>query len=177
MITYVIEHRVRAFLQRNTGRPEYAALVGCAAFAATVSMSIPFASLLVLAVLLRSDRWARIAFFSSVGSALGGVLLYLAFRHLGWEQFEEAYPQLIAAPAWRESVQWMGEYGARALLVISALPLPSTPAIAVAALGRLNALEVFVALWLGKWLKYCVYAWVVSRFPDRFLRLAKSVMQ
>ena len=171
MIGYLVERRIRAFLERNTGRREYPVLVGCAACAATLSMSFPFASLLVPAVLLRRERWAAIAFFSGVGSALGGILLYFAFRHLGWAQFEAAYPELVGSAAWLQSARWMERYGSRALLLIAALPLPSTPAIAIGALGRLDLLEVFCALCLGKWLKYCVYASIVSRFPQRFLRL------
>ena len=171
MISYLLERRIRAFLERNTGRREYPVLVGCAACAATLSMSFPFASLLVPAVLLRRQRWAAIAFFSGVGSALGGLLLYLAFRHLGWAQFEALHPEMVGSAAWLQSTRWMESYGSRALLLIAALPLPSTPAIAIAALGKLDLPEVFCALWLGKWLKYCAYAGLVSRFPQRFLRL------
>lgn len=177
MISYFIERRIKAFLRRNTARRQYPVLVGCAALAATLSMSLPFASLLVPAVLLRRDRWARIAFFAGAGSALGGALLYLLFHHLGWARFEAVYPALVAAPVWHDSARGLGLYGTRALLVIAASPLPSTPAIAIAALGTLELPEVFADLWLGKSLNYLLYAWLVSRFPDYFSTLARRTLK
>ena len=39
-----------------------------------------------------------------------------------------------------------------------------------AAISRLPIGEVVLALWIGKLAKYLVYAWLASRFPERFLQ-------
>ena len=69
---------------------------------------------------------------------------------------------------------WVTRYGAWALFLIAATPLPQTPAIAFAAITRLPVLEVLVALFAGKLLKYSIYAWLVARFPDHFVRYLRS---
>lgn len=177
MISYVIEQRVRSLLQATAGNPGFPALVGAIACALTVSMSMPFASVLVPAVLLSPLRWRRIALYSAFGSACGAALLFEVFHHLGWQLILERFPGIVASSAWGDSVRWVTRYGTLALAVISALPLPTTPAIVLAAVTDLYLPEVTAALFAGKLVKYLVYAGVVSRFPLRFLALRDAPRQ
>jgi membrane protein YqaA with SNARE-associated domain len=154
---------------RFAGHPAYPAVVCAAAFGATLSMTLPFATVLVVAVLAAPKRWPAVAVWSSVGTALGGLVLYLAFHHLGWAQFAERYPEIAASRAWLQASAWLSEWGLYALFAIAALPLPQTPAVAFAALARLSPLGVFAALFVGKLAKYGLYAWGTSRFPSWFL--------
>jgi hypothetical protein len=50
----------------------YPLMVGINALVMTVSMTIPFASILISAVLLRRDQSKEIVVVSSLGSATGG---------------------------------------------------------------------------------------------------------
>ena len=43
-------------------------------------------------------------------------------------------------------------------------------------ISRLPVAEVIAALWVGKWLKYSIYAWTFSAFPGRILVKIKSRM-
>lgn len=168
MIFYVTEARIRAVLERAVSHHHYPLIVGGIAFALTVSMMVPFASVLIPAVLLCRKRWKLIAILSSAGSALGGLTLYLIFHHLGWNQIIASYPDLAQSKGWADATRWLSVYGTPALLVISASPLPQTPALIFTAIYRLPVIEVFFALFIGKLLKYGVYAWLASRFPARF---------
>jgi membrane protein YqaA with SNARE-associated domain len=174
MITFALEQRVRAALERATGSRRYPLVVGVAAFILTVSMSVPFASALVVAVLLRRERWRAITLCSALGASLGGLLLYLVFHHLGWNQLVAWYPDIAASRSWRDATTWVARYGAWALFLIAATPLPLTPAVAFSAITRLPVLEVLVALFAGKLVKYGVYAWLVARFPEHFTRYLRS---
>jgi len=174
MITFTLEQRVRAALERATGSRRYPLVVGIVAFVLTLSMSVPFASALVFAVLLRRERWRAITLCSALGASMGGLLLYLVFHHLGWNQLVAWYPDIAATRSWRDATAWVTNYGAWALLVIAASPLPQTPALAFAAITRLPVLEVLVALFTGKLVKYGVYAWLVARFPGHFARYLRS---
>jgi membrane protein YqaA with SNARE-associated domain len=138
--------------------------------AATLSMSVPFATLLVASVLVAPRRWGAIAVWASLGAALGAALLYLAFHHLGWARLFAAYPDVVRSSAWADATRWLSVYGVTALLVIAATPLPLTPALMFAGISRLPIAEVVLALWIGKLAKYLVYAWLASRFPERALR-------
>lgn len=169
MLRINLESRLLQTLTRHADTRGFPLMVGGIAFAATLSMTIPFASVLVASVLLAPGRWHSIASWSSVGAAAGAIVLYLVFHHLGWTRVFDAYPDLIRSPAWADATRWLTQYGVGSLFVISALPVPLTPALALAAISRLPVVEVVAALWAGKWLKYMAYAWLASRSPERLL--------
>jgi hypothetical protein len=65
---------MRIDLRRAIPRPlGYLLVVGVVALMLTVSMTVPFASILIVAVLLRRDQWKEIVVVSSLGSATGAV--------------------------------------------------------------------------------------------------------
>jgi membrane protein YqaA with SNARE-associated domain len=166
----VIETTMRVNLRRAVSARAYPFVVGVVGLILTVSM-LPFASILIGAILLRRDRWREIVLLSSLGSATGGMILYLTVHHLGWNQITAAYPDLMQSKAWSDATRWVSAYGTWALLGIAATPLPQTPALIFIAMLRLPVLEVFVALVLGKLLKYGIYGFLAAKFPDWFRHL------
>jgi membrane protein YqaA with SNARE-associated domain len=166
----VVETAMRVKLQRAVSARAYPFVVGLVGLILTVSM-VPFASILIGAILLDRGRWREIVFLSSLGSATGGVVLYLTFHHLGWNQITAAYPDLMQSKAWADATRWVSAYGTWALFGIAATPLPQTPALVFTAVLRLPVLEVFAALLFGKLLKYSAYGFLAARFPDWFQSL------
>lgn len=160
---------MRTLLRRADSRA-FPVVIGAVALAATLSMSVPFATLLVAAVLMAPRRWGAIAVGASLGAALGAAVLYLVFHHLGWARLFAAYPDVVRSSAWGDATRWLSAYGVTALLVIAATPLPLTPALMFAGISSLPIAEVVFALWIGKLAKYLVYAWMASRFPERALQ-------
>lgn len=167
MLVHILQRKLRYILRQTSQSPWHALLVGLMALGATLSMSIPFAPILVFAVLLQPKRWLWLVITASLGSALGGVGLYVLFHHLGWQQLLAKYPELVHGRSWQEANHWLGHYGARALCIISATPLPDTPALAYAAMAHLPKQAIFGALWLGKFIKYSLYAGTAVYFPER----------
>ena len=166
--------RAWAALQRVVSNRTYPFAVGGIAFLFTISMTIPFASILIGAILVRRDRWIAIVLLASLGSSTGGVLLYLVFHHFGWDQITALYPTLADSQAWSDATKWVSAYGTWALLVFAASPFPQTPALIFTAVTQLPVLDVYLALLVGKFLKYAIYGWLAARFPSlaiRFLRL------
>ena len=170
MLSATLETGLIRTLTRRADHPAFPLIVAAVALAATLSMTVPFASLLVGAVLMAPRRWMPIAMWSSVGAALGGGMLYLAFHHLGWARLFDAYPDVVRSTAWVDATRWLTNFGVASLLLIAALPLPLTPALMFAAVSRLPMAEVLLALWLGKLLKYTIYAWLTATFPSWALR-------
>jgi membrane protein YqaA with SNARE-associated domain len=164
-----LEYRLVRALVRRADTRAFPMVVASVAAAATLSMSVPFAGLLVATVLMAPRRWVAIALWSSLGAALGGSILYLVFHHLGWARLFAAYPDVVRSVAWQDATRWLSTYGVASLLVIAALPLPLTPALMFAAISRLPVAEVILALWLGKLAKYLVYAWLASAFPSHWI--------
>ncbi len=163
----VLESGLMRTLLRRADSRAFPVVVGAVALAATLSMSVPFATLLVAAVLMARRRWVSIAVWASLGAALGATLLYMVFHHLGWARLFAAYPDVVRSSAWGDATGWLSVYGVMALLMIAATPLPLTPALMFAGISRLPIAEVVLALWIGKVTKYLLYAWLASRFPER----------
>ncbi|MBH9552269.1 VTT domain-containing protein [Inhella gelatinilytica] len=172
MLNSSLETRLLQALLRQADAPRFPLTVAGVALAATLSMSVPFASLLVAAVLMAPRRWWAIAGGASLGAALGAALLYWAFHHMGWDALAQRYPDLMRSAAWVDATRWLSDWGVWALLAIAALPLPLTPALAFAALTNLPMAAVVAALWLGKLVKYSVYAGAAAHFPQRWLTRA-----
>lgn len=170
MLRLDLETRLIAALTRQADRAGFVWVVAGVAAAATLSMTVPFASMLITAVLIAPRRWIWIALASSVGAALGAALLYVVFHHLGWARLFELYPDVVRSAAWSDATRWLTRYGTVSLLLIAALPLPLTPALMFAAIHPLPVVHVLLALWAGKLAKYLVYAWLAWVFPARVLR-------
>lgn len=170
MLRQTLEGGLLRALTRRADSRAFPLVVGAVALASTLSMSVPFAGLLVGSVLLAHRRWLAIAVASSLGAAIGAALLYLVFHHLGWNRFFESYPEIVSSAAWRDATTWLTDHGVASLLVIAALPLPLTPALIFAAISRLPVAEVIFALWAGKLAKYLIYSWLASHFPQQLLR-------
>jgi membrane protein YqaA with SNARE-associated domain len=165
-----IVRKMGALADKGAGGLVYCAFVGSTAFALTMSMTVPFGGILAVAVLLAPRRWRAIAAWSSLGSSLGALMLYLGFHHLGWSQFIQAYPDIAQSRAWRDATRWVSQYGTYAVFVFAALPVPQTPALIFAGIERLPVAEIWLAVLLGKLIKYSVYAGIVAFFPARFSR-------
>jgi membrane protein YqaA with SNARE-associated domain len=154
-------------LLRRADRPAFPAVVGAVAVAATVSMSVPFSTLLVAAVLMARRRWIAIAVPGpSLGAALGAALLYLVFHHLGWARLFDAYPDVVRSIRLERRHPLVVHLRRPGPACHRATPLPLTPALMFAGISRLPIAEVVLALWIGKLAKYLVYAWLASRFPN-----------
>jgi membrane protein YqaA with SNARE-associated domain len=164
----VVESTILVYLRSATFARAYPLMVGVVALIVTVSMTVPFASILIGAILLRREHWRAIVLLSSLGSATGGMVLYVIFHHWGWPQLAAAYPELLQSKAWSDATIWVSTYGTWALLAISATPLPQTPALIFTAVSRLPLWEVFVALLIGKLIKYGAYGFLAARFPSWF---------
>lgn len=165
---HVLETRIWLGMRERVSSRSYPVTVGVLALVITLTMTIPFSYILIGTILLRRDRWWQIVALSSLGSAIGGLVLYLIFHHLGWSRIAAAYPDLAQSQAWADATRWVSAYGIWALLAIAATPFPQTPALIFAAVSRLPLAEVFLALLLGKLLKYGAYGFLTAKFPSLF---------
>ena len=170
LILQAVARKLGSVVNRGTTGPAYPVLVGAIALGLTVSMSVPFGGVLAVAVLLAATRWRAIVLCSSLGSSIGALVIYLMFHHLGWSQFIAAYPEIAKSNAWRDAARWIEQYGSFALFAISALPLPQTPALIFAGIYRMPMPEVWLAIFLGKLIKYGIYGRIVYEFPERYAR-------
>ena len=173
-----ITHRAAEFLNRRAQSPWFPFVVGFSAFLSTITFTLPVELLVVISVLMSSNRWIGIAVFAAVGGSLGSLGIYLAFHHLGWNLLMEWYPDIATSKVWADATRWLSKYGSVAIFFLMALPLAAikTPALAFAGIYRMPIYEVLLAIGLGKLVKYTAYAFIASRFPNRFAHLYTAAL-
>lgn len=154
MVHATTQKMIRAILDRAERR-SFVPLVGSAAFASTLSMSVQVEWLVVVAALACRSRWVAIASVAALGSAIASLGLYLAFHHFGWNILLEGYPELAGSRAWVQATDWLSRHGLLALFGLMALPLPlpKLAMLAVAGIYRLPIPDVFIAI-VAKMIKY-----------------------
>ncbi|MFV3304145.1 hypothetical protein ACNFBT_02530 [Pseudomonas sp. NY15181] len=133
----------------------------------TLFAAYPITSVVIPAVLVAPARWRAIAFAAAVGSAVGALILVLFLHHMGWGSLYAYFPQLLQDANWQRVMAWTQDYGLLTLLLVSISPLPQTPALIVLSSVPHGYLGVLMAIFIGKLLKYMLFAWVGSRFPGR----------
>lgn len=147
---------------------------GLLAFAGTVTAAYPVTAVVVPAVLLVPKRWSTVALSCAIGSSVGATVLVEVSHHVGWTQLYEWLPHLAESDRWQEMNRWLQDYGVISLFLIAASPLPQTPALVFFGLSGHAVTPVFFAILLGKILKYGLFAWLASHFPERFERREES---
>lgn len=167
MRRYFLAH-LKHILWITAHRPWFPLLVLLMCVAASVSFAVPSSAVLIAAVMLRPQRWFLIAVMAMLGAALGGTFLAWTFHDQAWSYMQGRFPELSASPLWLKVEALVKEQGLPALALVSAAPLPQTPALVVCALSGLSLPGIFLALLAGKLFKFSLIAWVVAKFPERF---------
>lgn len=169
MYGHLLQHKIQELLNAEHGRA-YAIVVGIVAFSASLTMTVPFAGPLIVAVLAKPQKWKGTVIASAVGSALGATCLLVLFHHSAWGAFLHWHPHIATGASWIALDGWLEKYGILTLFVVMLLPLPDSPALLFFAMHEGNPLPVFAVTLLGKLLKYSFYAYSVRAFPQWFQR-------
>lgn len=151
-------HMLVSKLAPFANRRMFPILGGCLTLAATITMSLPSVPMICALVSLRPSRWRAIVFWSVLGSAIGAMLLVFAFAELSLPWLDAKMPELMNSSHWKHLSEMVARYGWLVLAGVAALPIPDTPAFVLAAMLGMPLGEVFIAVAIGKSLKYGVVA-------------------
>ncbi len=157
LLTWTDRPYVRAltgYLAPLADRYVFPALAGIIAFGATVTMSIPLVPVVSAMVALKPSRWIAIVVCAVLGSATGAALLAYVIETLSLPWLNERIPELMNSRHWQHLVDWVARYGWWALAGIAASPMAQTPALALAGMLGMPLWLVFLAVALGKTVKY-----------------------
>lgn len=160
---------VKILLWQMSHSPWYIPLVGLVCVLAGATLAMPILALVVVAVILRPQRWRTLCVVCSLGAGIGAAILVHFMHSLGVGQIQTLYPELGNSTLWRQTLDWTREYGLFALAAVAALPMPQTPALVASTLSHLPIPGILAAVILGKLVKYGIVAWMVATFPERFI--------
>lgn len=150
-------------LQRFVDRPWYLPLLTLLVALDLFLAFIPSDALLIASVLVRPKRWWKFFIALTTGSACGALALAVLSRVIGPRLLDVLQmTETLKSPTWVKVQGWLHEYGGPALGFVALGPLPQQPAVALCGLSSLSFFTIFMWVWLGRGLKYGLYAYIAA---------------
>jgi membrane protein YqaA with SNARE-associated domain len=164
-------------LKTFADRSWYAPLVGLLAGLDQFIVVIPIEWLLIPGVLVRPKRWLSSALWVTTGCALGALLLAGVAENYGPDLLTQWAPSVVHSKGWVQATGFLDEHGALSVFLIAVSPFPQQPIVALAGLAKISLPKVFLAVWMGRAIKYCLVAWLASHAPNLLSRLPGAKKQ
>jgi membrane protein YqaA with SNARE-associated domain len=158
-------------LKRFATHRGYPLLVAFLVFLDAFVFFIPNEALIISAVLLRPDRWLSTSLESTVSSAAGAAVFGFLASAYGDSFVNYLFPSILKSGAWLRSAEILQHHGIWGLALISFSPLPQHAAVGVAGLAHLSALQIFLAVLLGRGVKYVATGWCAVHAPHILRKL------
>lgn len=162
-----ILRRLQAYADRPWYLPTVALLGGLDLFI----LIIPTDALLISSVLLRPRSWIRATLWATSGCALGSLALGALVQWEVADWLRTQLPETFGHSYWIWTEQFIGNHGAIALAVIAFSPFPQLPGVVIAALGGMSLPTLFLAVWVGRFVKYGIYAYIASHAPKFLMKI------
>ena len=174
--------KVRAsvrWLQRFVNRVWYPPLVGLLAAADNFVVVVPTDGILVSSTMLKPKRWIGFASSVAIGSTVGAILLAAFVESHGLPWILDQYPGLSETRTWVWSAEFFERYGLLLVFGVAATPLMQQPAVILASLANTPLMKLAAVIFLGRFLKYLIMAYVASHAPNLLRKMwgVKGEMQ
>ena len=157
------------YIQRFVAHEMYPYLVAFVGFLDMFFLIVPNDLLLVAGVLAAPKRWYKSAFIVTIGSTLGAWAL--AFALLAGKSVILKVPVLEHSHWWLDARIYFQHYGAWALFLGAAVPIPVQPFIAAAIFSNFQAAQIAFFVCMGRLVKYFSLGLIASRFPKLLVYL------
>ncbi len=160
-------------LPQYASRPWFPYAMAFTAFSDYFIFVVPLDAIVVASVMAARRRWISITFWTSLGSTCGAILFAALLQHFGISFLESWAPHLLEGSFVITLTHWLKDYGFWALLLLAASPIHQHPVVAIAALAKVPLLTIFITMFLGRFLKYCIYTWLTAHAKkgiERFFR-------
>ena len=164
-------HRFMMKLERHVLSPAYPLWLGGIAFIDNFIFLIPIAALLLTSVAAAPKRWFNLAFWTTLGNALGAILFAFVIEHYGLSLVDHLAPKLVHSHEWTRAASWVSEYGVWALFGVCALPISEHVVIILAVLARIAVTEISIAIFAGKLIKFFLLSWLASHAPRLLMKV------
>lgn len=132
---------------------------------------VPTDAMTVSAVMLEPKKWIRYALLVAVSSSLGAIALAAIVDIYGIDFIHTFFPGLDQTRMWQLTDEFMETYGLLVVFGIALTPLTQPPSVVLAALSHMPLVQIFIAILIGRSLKYLLIAWVSSHAPRLLSKL------
>jgi hypothetical protein len=159
-------------LQACAHRWWYTPMMGVIAFLTVFLALIPTEVLVVKTVLLRRGKgWVFTALAIALFSAAASFVLAALVSTFGDALMTSIFgPGVYESSHWVVARDWIDRYGGIGMALIALSPIPMQPGVAICALGGMPPLEVAFYVWMGRSLKFGVFAFAAAKTPKAFMK-------
>lgn len=174
MISEKLHERIRTsvkWLQRYTDRIWYPPLIGFLAALDNLIVIIPNDGILISSSMLVPRRWLTLALFVAIGSTIGALVLAGLVEHQGLPWILDMYPGITESRTWTMSMEFFERYGMLLVFAVAVTPFMQQPAVIFASLAKTPLLELAAVIFIGRFIKFLIMAYVGSHAP----RLVKKL--
>jgi uncharacterized membrane protein YdjX (TVP38/TMEM64 family) len=161
-------------LPQYVHRPWYPYLMALTAFSDYFIFIVPLDAIVVGSIVAARTRWLSISFWSSIGSTLGALLFAEVIEHFGVSVIQSWAPHILDSEFTLTLTHWVHHYGFWALIASAAAPIHQHPTVAIAAIAKISMGTLFITMFIGRFIKYCVYTWLSGHAQNGFKRLFKK---
>lgn len=161
-------------LPKYVSRPWYPFAMAGVAFSDYFIFIIPLDAMVVGSIIAARKRWFSISFWASMGSTIGAVIFAALIQKYGLSFLQSTAPNLLDDPLTQTITGWLNEYGFWAIIAIAATPIHQHPTVAIAALAKIPLLTIFITMFIGRFIKYCVYTWLSTHAKKGFEKFFKE---
>ncbi|MBK9294738.1 MAG: hypothetical protein IPM57_09890 [Oligoflexia bacterium] len=152
-------------LKKHINRVWYTPLIGLLSALDNFFVIIPNDGILISSSILSPKKWFWFALSVAIGSALGAWALAAAVELKGLPWILEHYPGLDQTKTWVITHDFFKQYGLAVVFVIAITPLLQQPAVILASLAEAPLLELTIVIFVGRFIKYLIMAYVGSHTP------------
>jgi membrane protein YqaA with SNARE-associated domain len=168
MISDKVHEKIKTYvqaLQRYVDRVWYPPLVGLLAALDNLVVVIPNDGILISSSMLIPKRWFVLALSITIGSTVGAVALAALVELHGLPWILEMYPGINETKMWILSENFFDQYGLLVVFAVAATPLMQQPAVILASLANVPLIELAVVIFVGRFLKFLLMAYLGSHAP------------
>jgi membrane protein YqaA with SNARE-associated domain len=157
--------RTSLIVQKSSHHWWFIWLFALMAFADLFIVIFPVDWFIIATTLIKKRKGLEMALACALGSALGAVALAYLSQLYGLSVIEYFSKGITNTTSWARTTHQVDTYGAWALTLISAGPLPQHPAIVLCGLAFVEPYKIFLAVLIARTLKYCFFVWAAINAP------------
>jgi membrane protein YqaA with SNARE-associated domain len=168
VISEKLHQKIRVYvqiLQRYAGRYWYPPLIGFLAALDNFVIVIPNDGILISSSMLIPRRWLILALCVAVGSTVGAIGLAALVELQGLPWIFNLYPGVNETKTWILSMEFFERYGLLLVFAVAITPFMQQPAVILASLARTPLLELALVIFVGRFIKFLIMAYLGSHAP------------
>ncbi len=163
--------KIVKYFQHFADRFWYPPFIGFLAALDNFVVVIPNDGILISSAMLVPKRWLSLAFFVTVGSTLGALLLAQFVDKFGIDLILDWYPSLIESQSWLLTKEFFERYGLYLVFFVALTPLAQQPAVILAALVHTPIKDLLLVIFFGRLIKFMIMSYLGSHAPNLLKKL------